>query len=134
MRLRVQSVEGCARLHLSLTHLAEVFEHVCFVRVSSEDVLPAYPRSGLPALMIYRGGLCVANAIRVVDVLPARFTDADVARLLQSQRVLSVPQGEEWQRSVHRQREQEAQRMKGRGKVRGGAAASTAEVSDDAGD
>ena len=105
-------MELCARLHLSFTHLSSVFEHVRFVRIRSADVLPSYPVSGLPALLIYRAGVCTANAIRLSAVLPQHFTDLEVARMLQAQGVLTVPSGEEWQRTAEQRRGEEAKRRR----------------------
>lgn len=99
-----QRVEACARLHLSLEALARVFPHILFVRIRCSDALPAYPDAGLPALMLYRGGKCTANALRVSDALPTHFTDADVARMLQSKDVLRLPQGDEWMERAEQQR------------------------------
>ena len=109
----MQSVELCARLHLSLTHLASVFVHVRFARIRCADVLPAYPVAGLPALLIYRGGLCVADAIRLSSALPPHFTDAELARMLQAKGVLTVPTGEEWlQRAQQRKGEEDRRRAR----------------------
>ena len=131
----MQSVECCARLHLSLSAVCAVFVHVCFVRVAAADVLPHYPLQGLPALLIYRGGRCVANAIRLQDALPARFTDADVARLLQSQEVLSLPQGEDALQRMHQHTADEQQRRRDKRGAAGAhtrhAAASTTQGSED---
>ena len=89
-------LELCARLHFSLDVLSEAFPHVLFVRVRAADVMSGFALAGLPAFMLYRGGKCEANALRLGDALPAHFSDTDVARLLQSKRVLQLPSGDEW--------------------------------------
>ena len=102
------SVELCARLHFALDALAASFEHVLFVRVRAEDVMAGFAEAGLPAFMLYKDGKCVANALRLGDVLPPHFSDADVARLLQSKNVLQLPDGTEWMEEKKRQRKKAA--------------------------
>jgi hypothetical protein len=87
-----------------------VFSHVLFVRVVASDVMVSFPDVGLPVLMIYRGGRCLTDAIRCTEALPHHFTDVDVARLLQSQRVLTLPDGEAWMQRKTQQRQEEQQR------------------------
>ena len=100
-------VELCARLHFTLDTLAASFEHVLFVRVRAEDVMAGFAEAGLPALMLYRGGLCVATALRLGDILPQHFSDADVARLLQSKQVLHMPDGQEWVKHERERRDKQ---------------------------
>ena len=107
------SVELCARLHFSLDALAASFDHVLFVRVRADDVMAGFAESGLPAFMLYRGGKCVANALRLGDVLPAHFTDADVAQLLQSKKVLQLPSGDEWEKQLETRRDKQSAKEAG---------------------
>ena len=104
------AVELCARLHFSLEALAASFDHVLFVRVRAEDVMTGFAEAGLPAFMLYRGGVCVANALRLGDVLPPNFTDADVARLLESKNVLQLPNGAEWVKEARERRDSQRAR------------------------
>ena len=94
-------------MHLSLQALAPAFPHVLFARIRASDVMAGYADAGLPALMVYRGGHCVANALRIGDALPRAFSDADLVRLLQSQGVLSVPQGQDWQQQQQQRRQEQ---------------------------
>ena len=93
----------CARLHLSLDALAPQFPHVRFVRLRASDAFAGFADVGLPALLLYRNGRCIANALSVAAALPAAFSDADVARLLQSKGALELPDGRHWLQSQEQQ-------------------------------
>lgn len=127
------AVELCARLHFSLDALAASFEHVLFVRVRAGDVMAGFADAGLPAFMLYRGGKCVANALRLGDVLPPHFTDADVARLLQSKQVLQLPDGQEWVKEAGEKRVKQRAR-EATGSFRVGSSSSRTAHSDEESD
>ena len=88
-----QSLESCARLNFSLEALAPQFPHVRFCRLRSNEAMKGYSNTGLPTLLVYRGGKLVTSAIRCTDALPKHFSDVDVARLLQAKGILTVPTG-----------------------------------------
>lgn len=46
--------------------------------------MPGFKAAGLPALLVYRGGQMLTQALRVTEVMPKRFGDIDVAKLLQA--------------------------------------------------
>lgn len=87
------NLESCVRLNLSFEALAPQFPHVRFCRIRSTEAMPGFKNAGLPALLIYRGGQMVTQALRVTDAIPKVFTDIDVAKLLQAKGILTVPTG-----------------------------------------
>ncbi len=59
------------------------------------DAIPGYKDVGLPTLLVYKAGEMVTNALRVTDALPPRFSDLDVAKMLQVKGILTLPTGED---------------------------------------
>ena len=88
------SIQACTRLNLSFESLAQRFTHVKFVRIRIDDAIKNYNINGLPTLLVYKNNDMIESAVRITDVLPAEFTDYDVACLLQSKSILKVPTGE----------------------------------------
>lgn len=87
------NLEACVRLNLIFESLAPQFPHVKFVRLRSNEAMAGFKAAGLPALLVYKGGQMVTQALRVTDALPKVFGDLDVAKLLQAKGILTVPTG-----------------------------------------
>jgi thiol-disulfide isomerase/thioredoxin len=89
-------LEPCVRINLAMEELASQFPHVRFVRLRSTDFLASYPLAGLPTFLIYKGGKEVATYLGDVvlrEISPV--TDANVARFLARRGVLSLPTGDD---------------------------------------
>lgn len=87
------NLEACVRLNLIFEALAPQFPHVRFCRLRSNEAMAGFKAAGLPALLVYKGGKMVTQALRVTDALPKAFGDLDVAKLLQAKGILTVPTG-----------------------------------------
>lgn len=75
-----QSIPHCRQVDSILSDLARKFALARFVRVSAEDL--EFDLVGSSAILAYRGGILVANLVRLVDYVNDRFDVESVEDVL----------------------------------------------------